>query len=82
MIRTQLTRKAACIAEAAHHGQIDKGCWPYIMHPLAVAERMTDEVSCAVALLHDVVEDTSVTFEDLSRQGFPPEVLEPLAPHP
>ncbi len=78
MIRTQLTRKAACIAEAAHHGQIDKGCWPYIMHPLAVAERMTDEVSCAVALLHDVVEDTSVTFEDLSRQGFPPEVLEPL----
>lgn len=48
---------------------------PYIFHPLHLAEQMTDEVSACAALLHDVVEDTTVTQEDLKRQ-FPPAVAE------
>ena len=77
MIYTPLTRKAMQIAYTAHHGQVDKAGIPYIFHPLHLAEAMEDEISCCVALLHDTVEDTSVTFAELEAE-FPPEVLEPL----
>ena len=76
MIYTPMTKKALRLAYNAHHGQLDKSeDIPYIHHPLHLAEQMYDEISCAVALLHDVVEDTYVTLEDLSRE-FPPEVVE------
>ena len=65
MIYTPLTVKAARIAYDAHHGQYDVCGMPYIFHPFTVAESMTDEYSTCVALLHDVVEDTDVTLEDL-----------------
>lgn len=77
MISTELTRKAMRIAYTAHHGQCDKAGVPYIFHPAHVAEQMDDEVSTCVALLHDVVEDTSVAFEDLE-QVFEPAIIEPL----
>lgn len=77
MIYTKLTREAMKVAYSAHHGQTDKAGVPYIFHPAHVAESMTDEVLTCVALLHDVVEDTDVTLEDLV-QKFPPEVIEPL----
>lgn len=75
MIYTELTNKALLIAYAAHAGQLDKCGEPYIFHPAHVAEQMDDEVSTCVALLHDVVEDSDVTLDDLARE-FPPEVVE------
>lgn len=75
MIYTELTNTAMRIAYAAHEGQLDKCGQPYIFHPCHVAEQMDDEVSTCVALLHDVVEDSDVTLDDLARD-FPPEVVE------
>lgn len=78
MIYTQLTNKALGFSYQAHHGQLDYNGVPYIFHPIHLAEQMDDEISCCAALLHDVVEDTSVTLEELS-QEFPPEVVEVVA---
>jgi len=75
MIYTELTRKAMSIAYNAHHGQVDKAGVPYVFHPLHLAESMEDEISCCAALLHDVVEDTDITLEELAKQ-FPAEVIE------
>lgn len=77
MIYTELTKKAMTIAYDAHHGQVDKSGQPYIFHPYHLAEQMSDEVSVCAALLHDVVEDTEVTFEDLEKE-FPAEVTNVL----
>ncbi len=77
MIYTELTNKAMKIAYEAHHGQVDKGGIPYIFHPYHLAEQMDDEISTCAALLHDVVEDTNVTFEELENE-FPPAVIEVL----
>ena len=77
MLYTPLTRKAMQLAYTAHHGQTDQGGMPYIFHPYHVAEQMTDETSVCVALLHDVVEDTSVTIEELEKE-FPTEVTDAL----
>ena len=77
MINTKLTRKAMIIAYNAHMGQVDKALVPYIYHPIHVAEQMDDEVTCIVALLHDVVEDTEVTFTDLEKE-FSKEIIEAL----
>ena len=77
MIYTTLTNKAMRIAYTAHHGQLDYNGIPYIFHPIHLAEQMDDEISCCAALLHDVVEDTDVTMEDLARE-FPAEVIEVL----
>ena len=74
MIYTELTIKAMNLAYSAHHGQFDKGGVPYIFHPIHLAESMDDEISTCVALLHDTVEDTAVTLEDLSKE-FPSEVV-------
>ena len=78
MIYTSLTKKAMKIAYNAHHGQGDWVGIPYIYHPIHLAEQMDDEVSTCVALLHDVVEDTDITFEDLMREGFGKEVIDAL----
>lgn len=75
MIYTDMTKKAIRLIFRAHAGQTDKCGLPYVCHPLHVAESMEDEVTCTAALLHDVVEDTDVTFEDLAEMGFTPEVL-------
>ena len=78
MIYTHLTNEAMKIAYRAHHGQVDKGGIPYIFHPCHLAEQMTDEYTTCVALLHDVVEDSNVTLEELSKI-FPAEVVEAVA---
>lgn len=57
-----------------HKDQVDKTGVPYVFH---VAETLDDEISVTVALLHDIVEDTDMTFEQLSND-FPDEVIEPL----
>lgn len=77
MVNTKLTRKAMKIAYNAHINQVDKSEVPYIYHPIHLAEQMNTEIECIVALLHDVVEDTDVTFEQL-KQDFPEEVIEAL----
>ena len=78
MIYTPLTIEAMKLAYKAHHGQVDKGGVPYIFHPLHLAEEMEDEYTTCVALLHDVVEDTDVTLEELGTR-FPAEVVEAVA---
>ena len=78
MIYTELTIRAMNLAYNAHHGQFDKGGVPYIFHPIHLAESMDDEISTCVALLHDTVEDTDVTLEELARE-FPKEVVEAVA---
>ena len=65
MIYTDNTRKAMILAYYAHQNQFDKSGVPYIYHPIHLAEQMDSEEECIVALLHDIVEDTDVSFEDL-----------------
>ena len=69
MVYTPLTKRAILFAFDAHRGQYDKSGLPYISHPLHVAESMETEDECVVALLHDVLEDTDITIEDLTRIG-------------
>lgn len=78
MIYTPLTNAAMKLAYRAHHGQVDKCGVPYIFHPIHLAELMDDEFSCCVALLHDVVEDTSITLDEL-KAIFPPAVTDAVA---
>ena len=56
---------AYAIALVAHKGQVDKVGVDYINHPLTVSNNCTGENEKIVALLHDVLEDTKVTKEDL-----------------
>ncbi len=70
--------KALGIAYKAHIGQLDKGGSPYILHPVRVALHCQTEDEKIVALLHDVVEDTSITFEDLKTEGLDDRLLEAL----
>ena len=78
MVYTPLTNKAMMIAYRAHHGQFDYNGIPYIYHPIHLAEQMDDEFSCCVALLHDTVEDTAITLEDL-KKDFPSDVTDAVA---
>ena len=68
-----LLRKAYALARTAHEGQFRKGGEPYIMHPVAVAtiiaeDFMMDSNSVAAGFLHDVVEDTDTTIDDIRRE--------------
>ena len=65
MVYTPLTIKAIKIAYKAHEGQYDQSGVPYILHPVHLAEQMTDETTTCIALLHDVLEDTALTLPDL-----------------
>ncbi|MBE6751137.1 MAG: bifunctional (p)ppGpp synthetase/guanosine-3',5'-bis(diphosphate) 3'-pyrophosphohydrolase [Ruminococcaceae bacterium] len=78
MIYTELSKKALKLCFEAHKEQVDKSGMPYVFHPFHLAEQMTDEVTTVVALLHDVVEDTEITFEDLEKQGFSEEIINTL----
>lgn len=68
--------KALEIAISAHKGQKDKAGKPYIFHPVIVASRMETEEGIMAALLHDVVEDSDITIEDIRAAGFPDSVVE------
>jgi len=67
--------RALQIAAQAHEGQKDKEGLPYILHPLRVMGRVEGEEAQIVAVLHDVVEDTKVTLDDLNHAGFTETVL-------
>lgn len=74
MIYTPLTIKALKLSYQAHEGQFDKAGVPYIYHPYHIAEQMENEYTVCAALLHDTVEDTFVTLNDLSGI-FPSEIV-------
>lgn len=78
MIYTNMTKKALKICFNAHINQVDKTGMPYVFHPFHLAEQMDDEDSVCVALLHDVVEDTDITFDDLIKDGFNDNVINAL----
>lgn len=65
------------LAIAAHQGQVDKAGKPYIEHPRTVAGLLAPHGDLAVMAgwLHDVVEDTPISLEQLREMGFPPEVV-------
>ncbi|PKL46535.1 MAG: hypothetical protein CVV42_16020 [Candidatus Riflebacteria bacterium HGW-Riflebacteria-2] len=67
--------KAIALAAEAHAGQVDKAGQPYILHPLRVMFRLQDRQQQIVGVLHDIVEDTSVTLETLAQHGFSPVVI-------
>lgn len=71
--------KAIEIAARAHSGQLDKAGEPYVFHPLRVMLSVTTDHERMAAVLHDVVEDTNATLENLRSEGFPEEVLEAVA---
>jgi len=70
--------KALEIATAAHAGAKDKQGDPYILHPIRVMHGVEGEEARIVALLHDVVEDTDVTLDDIRAAGFSEAVVEGL----
>ena len=79
MIYTPMTKKALKLCFEAHKDQLDKSGLPYVFHPFHLAEEMKDEDTTVVALLHDVVEDSDLTPDDLKAHGFSEKVLEAVA---
>ncbi len=67
--------RAILIASQAHQGQTDHMGMPYILHPFRVMLTTQTPSEMTVAVLHDVVEDTDWTLEDLAKEGFSQEVL-------
>lgn len=77
-IEAWLPGHAVAIAAAAHRGQFDKAGEPYIAHPLRLMMRAVTPAERMVAVLHDVVEDSTWTLEELGREGFPAAVLDAI----
>lgn len=75
LLNTKTVRRAYILASLAHKGQVDKGGSPYINHPVHVAESLCSETEQTVALLHDVIEDTPLTLDDLIIFGFSRDVV-------
>ncbi|MBX9879932.1 MAG: hypothetical protein K2Y22_15855 [Candidatus Obscuribacterales bacterium] len=73
-----MLEKAIAIAVEAHKGQKDKMGTPYVLHPLRMMCRMTTPYEMMAAVLHDVVEDTSVTLAQLKTEGIPEVVLDAI----
>jgi guanosine-3',5'-bis(diphosphate) 3'-pyrophosphohydrolase len=71
MRKGEMLDKMLVICTNAHHGQYDKGGSPYILHPLRVMSflKTDDEELQCIALGHDVIEDTNVTYQDLRDAG-------------
>jgi len=78
MKKGEMLGKMLVLATNAHAGQFDRGGNPYILHPLKVMHylKTDDEELMCMALGHDVVEDTSVTFKDLREAGMSERVIE------
>lgn len=72
--------RAIALAADSFKGRFDNAGKPYILHCLAVMNQMPqdDEELMAIAVLHDVVEDTKITFDDLAKQGFSRRVISAL----
>ena len=77
MRRGEMLDRMLVIATNAHAGQFDRGGSPYILHPLRVMSflKVDDEELQCIALGHDVIEDTSVTYKDLRDSGISERVI-------
>lgn len=71
--------RAIAIASKAHAGQLDKAGQPYILHPLRVMLRFSVESEMIVAVLHDVIEDGEITYDDLRREGFSEAIIDAVS---
>ena len=81
MKRGEMLDKMLHIVVNAHHGQFDKGGNPYILHPLKVMHylKTDDEELMCMALGHDVIEDTNLTYKDLRDAGISERVIKGIA---
>ena len=79
MIYTKMTKIALKLCFEAHKEQIDKSGMPYVFHPFHLAEQMTDEPTTVVALLHDLIEDTDHTLDELRSLGFSAQICEAIS---
>ena len=70
--------RAIVIAAKAHEGQFDKGGAPYILHPLHVMLNFSTNEERITAVLHDVVEDSRITLENLRSEGFSESIIEAI----
>ena len=70
--------RAIQLATSAHAGQTDKAGQPYVLHPTRVMDSVTSPQEKMAAILHDVVEDTPITFEDLAEEGFHKDVIDAI----
>ncbi|PZD94595.1 GTP pyrophosphokinase [Paenibacillus sambharensis] len=68
--------KAIALAASAHEGQTDRGGSPYVFHPIRLMLRAVTGEEQIIAVLHDTIEDTSLTLEDLRKEGFSDSVVE------
>lgn len=75
-INSPMIKKAINLAFNAHEGQTDKGGMPYIMHPFYIASKLKEEDEIITALLHDTMEDSKLTKEDLLNEGFSNNIIE------
>lgn len=78
MNKGELLNKMLVLATNAHAGQYDKGGKPYILHPLKVMHylKSEDEELQCIALGHDVIEDTKVTYVQLRELGITERIIE------
>lgn len=78
MKKGELLNKMLVLATNAHAGQYDKGGMPYILHPLKVMHylKVQDEELQCIALGHDIVEDSGVTYRQLVEEGFTDRIIE------
>ena len=67
---------AIAIAAKVHAGKVDKAGAPYILHPLRVMLKMATSEERMAAVLHDVVEDSDTTLDDLRNEGFSDAVVD------
>ncbi len=81
MKKGELLGKMIHIATNAHDGQFDRGGVPYILHPLTVMQylKTDDEELQCIALGHDVIEDTDVTYQDLRESGMTDRIVSGIA---
>jgi (p)ppGpp synthase/HD superfamily hydrolase len=68
--KTANLERAIELAVRHHKGQVDKAGQAYILHPLRLMLAMSTEREKIVAVLHDIVEDTPITLDDLRKEGF------------
>lgn len=73
-----MLQKAIQIAQKAHEAQVDKTGMPYIGHVMRVMESGKTVDEKIVGVLHDIVEDTDWTFEQLAKEGFPAHIIEAI----
>ena len=81
MINIELNRlleKSIHLAVNAHLGQVDKAGMPYIFHPMRVMQNCVGLEEKIVAILHDILEDTNTTIQQLEESGLPANIIEAI----